>query len=277
MIQWHPLFAQLLRPVLQDYYDIQTDVPVGDLPRQADIILLRRTSASRPPFQGLWRYLTRWNVLEFKGRSESARVADIDLLVEVGLGIHRRLQETQTPPVKVAPVEVSFWYLASQLGKRFLRDVERRLGGLEVVSPGLWRWQVLMRPVWLVSNRDVPIDRESVPVHLVSEESTTNERAVAQLIVSQPDWRKVYIPWLVTLFPTLWEEIMAMARRENASEEIDFSGVIKVIGVKGLVEQVGLKRVIKEFGPKRVIDELLSQLSPDEREELRRRLQQNGA
>src|SRR5690242_20081970 len=110
MIQWHPLFAQLLRPVLQDFYDIQTNVPVGDLPRQADIILLRRTTAAQPPFQGLWRHLSPWNILEFKGRTESARVADLDLLVEVGLGINRRLPEIQSVPEAVSRSEVSFWY-----------------------------------------------------------------------------------------------------------------------------------------------------------------------
>jgi hypothetical protein len=45
-MQWHPLFALLLRPLLQDYYDVQTDVPVGDLPRQADILPLRRTAST---------------------------------------------------------------------------------------------------------------------------------------------------------------------------------------------------------------------------------------
>jgi hypothetical protein len=36
-VQWHPLFAHLLRPLLEDYYEVQTDVSVGDLPRQADL------------------------------------------------------------------------------------------------------------------------------------------------------------------------------------------------------------------------------------------------
>ena len=59
--QWHPLFAELLRPLLQDYYDVQTNVPVGDLPREADIIVLRREAKSKPPFRTLWKHLSRWN------------------------------------------------------------------------------------------------------------------------------------------------------------------------------------------------------------------------
>ena len=48
--QWHPLFAELLRPLLQDYFDVQTNFPVGDVPREADILLLRRTSDLPTPF-----------------------------------------------------------------------------------------------------------------------------------------------------------------------------------------------------------------------------------
>ena len=66
-VQWHPLFAQLLRPLVEGYYDIQTNVAVGDVPREADLVLLRRTSQNVLPFRGLWRHLTTWNVLEYKG------------------------------------------------------------------------------------------------------------------------------------------------------------------------------------------------------------------
>ncbi len=67
MTQWHPIFSHLLRAALQDYYDVETNVPVGDLPRSADIIVLRRASASKPPFHGLWKNLTRWNISGIQG------------------------------------------------------------------------------------------------------------------------------------------------------------------------------------------------------------------
>src|SRR3954467_6134164 len=67
MIQWHPLFAQLLRPLLEGYYAVETNVPVGDVPRAPDIVLVRRPSGEPPPFKGLWKDLTPWNVFEYKG------------------------------------------------------------------------------------------------------------------------------------------------------------------------------------------------------------------
>jgi len=66
-IQWHPIFAKLLRPLVEAHYELRTGVPVGDVPRESDLVLLRRTSATAPTFAGLWRWLSPWNVLEFKG------------------------------------------------------------------------------------------------------------------------------------------------------------------------------------------------------------------
>ena len=119
--QWHPLFADLLRPLLEPHYEIQTNVPVGDAPREADFVLLRRTQAGFLPFQGLWRYLIPWNILEFKGPTVRPRLDHLERLIEVGLGIHRHLmeQELYRPPKTVS--EVSFWYLSFHLGLRFLR------------------------------------------------------------------------------------------------------------------------------------------------------------
>jgi hypothetical protein len=91
--------------------------------------------------------LTRWNILELKGRSESPRVADVDLLAEVGVGIDRRLHEKEPDAAEVNRGDVSFWYLANHLGKRFLRDVIELTGKLEPVGMGLWRGRLLGRPL----------------------------------------------------------------------------------------------------------------------------------
>jgi hypothetical protein len=222
MTQWHPIFGHLLRPVLQEYYDVQTNVPVGDLPREADIILLRRASTKQPHFETLWKHLTRWNILEFKGRSESARISDIDLLVEVGLGIHRRLQEKEK--VKMPRAEVSFWYFTNHLGKRFLSDVIELTGELRVVGKGLWRGQVVGRPIWLVSNRDVPIHQETIPVHLVSDEPPTAVRELAEIVaITETSWES-FGSWLGTAYPLLWKEIQIMAKKKDKGD-IDWNAV----------------------------------------------------
>src|SRR5258708_202231 len=128
-MQWHPLFAHLRRPWVESPYEVRTDQPVGDLPRQSDVVLLRKTSASPAPFHGLWSRLTTWNVLEYKGPTVSPRFDELHDLVELGLGIHRRLNELQAkqrqPEMDYA--EVSFWYLVNHLGSRFPADPPARV------------------------------------------------------------------------------------------------------------------------------------------------------
>ena len=135
--QWHPLFGRLLRRRVEPYYELRVGLPVGDMPREADLVLLRRTGAGPPPFQGLWRFLTTWNILEFKGPTVAPRQRDLNQLVELGFGIERRLnaeRRRQGKPL-IAEEEVSFWYLSNHLSEHFLKTAERRLGTLEEKSP----------------------------------------------------------------------------------------------------------------------------------------------
>jgi hypothetical protein len=172
MTQWHPLFAQLLRPAVEAFYEVQTTVPVGDAPREADFVLLRRRTQGLPHFRGLWRHLTAWNILEFKGPTVSPRSGDIELLVELGLGIDRRLQQGRTRDgLRPLPAgEVSFWYLAKRLGWRFLKAAQRKLGELEALGSGLWRCRLLERVLFWVSSVDLPVEPDSLPLHLVGRE-----------------------------------------------------------------------------------------------------------
>jgi hypothetical protein len=293
------LFAHLLRLRIEQYYEVLTNLPVGDLPRESDITVVRRTAAPAGAFVGIWQYLTTWNVQEFKGPTVSARVGDIDLLVEVGLGIDRRLNEERRKAgeAEVEREEVSFWYLANYLGRRFLRDARALLGGLDEVAPGIWRTRILGRWLVLVSNRELPVDRDSIPIHLLATESVDTGRAVAQTLSLQPDLWPMYSNWVATLFPELWEEMESMAKQKVRGPTLDLRPVIEIIGLGTVIKQVGIDRVIEQVGIDRVIehlgadrviehlgparvlkhlsvDTLLANLSPARRRELGRRLEQ---
>jgi hypothetical protein len=279
MTQWHPLFAALLRPMVEGHYDVHTGMSVGDAPRAADLVLLRRTTEAPPPFQGLWQHLTVWNVLEFKGPTVSARVRDLELLVELGLGIDRRLNETQRRQGAdaVQRRDVSFWYLANQLGRRFLREARELLGTLEEVGMGVWRAALLGRPLLLVSNRQVPVEPDTIPVHLLVREPLEATRAVAREVATRADLWRLYSGWVAQLFPELWKEVRAMAKGKGYGPNLDWGPVLETVDVKDMLRQLGAKRVIDEMGLQTILDEvevsqLLKVLAPEKREELKRRL-----
>ncbi len=270
MKQWHPLFAEILRPWVEKYYDVETNVPVGDVPREADIVLLRRKSSQRPPFRGIWKALTLWNVLEFKGPSVTPRLRDLDLLVELGLGIDRRLNEERTRRGEPAiePEQMSFWYLANHLGKRFLRDCRPRLGRPESFGPGLWRGRILLRPIWLVSRIDLPVESDSVPLHLVAKEPVPTAVEVGKLLLEQPSLWDRFVEWFASLHPAAWEEVKRMPRSKTKDLEINVKPLVDYLGMEEVIRQIGLKRVLQEIS----LDDLVHHLSPEKLDELKRRL-----
>jgi hypothetical protein len=102
----------------------------------------------------------------------------LPLLVELGLGIARRLNEEQQQERRhmVQAEEIAFWYLANQLGQRFLAEAGRCLGALEAVAEGLWRAVALGHPVYLVSTVDLALDDDSLPLHVLALEPTAQQR-----------------------------------------------------------------------------------------------------
>jgi len=243
---------------VERYYEIRTEVPVSDLPRRADLVLLRRVSAGPLPFTGLWRYLTPWNVLDFKGRTEAARPAHLPLLVELGLGIARRLhQEGQAGSAgSVAAEGVSFWYLASRLGQRFLGTATRGLQDCDRLSPGVWRGRVLGHPVFLVSTVDLPVDEESLPLHVLAAEPPAREREVGQFLLAMEERLAVYGGPFSVFHQATWREVEIMARRTRESLTIDISPVVETLGLGEVIRQIGEENVIRQIGEENVIRQI---------------------
>jgi hypothetical protein len=280
--QWHPVFAELLRPLVESHYEVETNMPVGDIPREADFTLLRRTRSGLLPAAGLWQNLRPWNVLELKGPTVSPRDEDLELLVEVGLGIHRRLNEEQVKQHRPeqGPAQMALWYLAHRLGKRLLRGWGQRVPGLQLSSPGIWHCTVLGRPVFLVSGSKLPVEEASLPLHLISRKSGETEQAVARLVTGSAELWERYGGWLASLHPALFREVQGMAKQGKRSLGLDLTPVIETMGMQWLIEHVGVKKLIEELGTKRFIEQLggvkqlWAELTPEQRRELKRLAQE---
>ena len=139
-VQWHPLFARLLKVLLEDFYQVEPEVSVSDLPRKGDLFLLRRTGTAEPPFTGLWMHLTEWNVLEFKGPTDGPEEVDLDKLMHVGTGIGYRFNQErrQRGEAPLPNRRIAFWYLAPTLGETFLEAIRTRVD-VTYETGGLWR------------------------------------------------------------------------------------------------------------------------------------------
>ncbi len=307
-MQWHPIFASLLRPLVESHFEVRTEQPVGELPRKADVLLVHKTAAGPTPFRGLWRRLTPWNALEYKGPTVSPRLDDLHDLVEVGLGIHRRLNELQAkqqqPAVDYA--EMSFWYLVQHLGRRFLADLPRYLPDVQSVTPGIWQAHVFTHPVLLVSVQELAVERDSLLFRVLAGVPEAERATITELLKAEPALWSTYGTWLAHREPAIWQEIMRMAAEQNQSIELDFTPLaeylrqsagraslksfleavglkeaVEAAGVKEAVEAVGVKQAVEAVGVKEVVKEvgtehLWAGLSPEQREELRRLAQRDN-
>jgi hypothetical protein len=269
--QWHPLLAGLLRHEVEQYYELTTNLLVGDLPRQADIVLLRRTAAEKPPFHGLWRCLTLWNVLEYKGPPVAARREHLPFLVEVGLGIARRLNEQRSRDGErpTSEGDISFWYLANRLGRSFLRVATNRLGGLEELGNGIWQSMVLCHPVFLVSTVDLPVDEESLPLHVLGIEPMEQQIVVGQFLIETAERVEAYGSSFAGLHPAAWREVKAMAKSRRGGPKMDLDAVVDFVGgLDNMIKNLGERQLLEQMG----IDRILANLSPAQRRELERRV-----
>lgn len=161
-----------------------------------------------------------------------------------------------TPHRRMVPGDVSFWYLANRLGRRFLREAEQKLGILEPLGPGLWCCRLLGRLLFWISSVDLPVEEESLPLHLVGREPLKTERQVARLVSEQDELQERYSGWLASLHPAAWREVEAMSRTAGKKLKLDLRPAIEYLGLDRVIEQVGLDRVIEQVGRDRVIEEM---------------------
>ena len=266
---WHPIFTYLLRTLVEDHYEVQTNLPVGDLPREADIVLVRRTSDRPPPFRTLLHYLTTWNIIEFKGRSVSARFRDIDLLVELGLGVGRKLNEDRALEKlePLGPEEVSFWYIVNHFGDRFVEEARAVFGTLEEASPGVWRSQILRRPVFLIDSSRVTVDRESVAVHLVGEAVPAIEQNLARVIGEDPAYWLRYGGFLASYHPNIYEEANRMAAANAKPGDPNLRPLIELVGLAKVLEAVD-PAAIKSMGVEHYLAKISGELPPEKQKQL---------
>jgi hypothetical protein len=255
--QWHPLFARLLRLLLESFYQVENDVPVSDLPREGDLVLIRRASDAEPPFTGLWSFLTEVNVLEFKGPTDSPEEADLELLIHVGTGITYRLNEERRKQGQqpFGNHQVSFWYVAPTLGETFLGHARSRTA-LDYEPGGLWRGRVWGHRVYLVGYRDTPVEPDTVPLHFLAPAPAMPPHALAELLAARPDLLSLYEQWLFSLHPSLWQEVRNMTQTPSTGPAVDWKIVAPFVDVKALVDALGEERVTEILGVDRVVGAL---------------------
>jgi hypothetical protein len=283
--QWHPLFTHLLGLLVGDYYELRPEVPVSELPRRGDVLLLRRRPGEEPPFRGLWERLTEVSVLEFKGPGDGPELDDLELLVHVGTGLTYKLNEERgaKQEARLANRQVSFWYLVPQLSERFVGEA-RLWAAFIYQTGGLWSGQVWGHPIYLVSYRDVPVEEDTIPLHLLDRDPGA-PRELGALVAGSEGLARRFAAWLSSLQPRVWEEVMHMASTptgpriiewEELAKYADISGAIRAIPPDRVIQVLGADQIIQTLGPQKLLEYLLAVATPEQIQEMLHRRQQGS-
>ena len=137
----------------------------------------------------------------------------------------------------------------------------------------------------LVVSRDgLPVDRESVPLHLVTVEPLEREKDLAREVAHQPGFWGLYGPWLAHLHANVLEEAKQMVQSLGTEPSMDLRPLIEMVGAKEVINQMGVQKVIELVGPKQFIElvglhqfidllgQFRDQLTPEEVEKLKQLL-----
>ncbi len=267
--QWHPLFARLLGLLIDEYYEIQTEVKVSDLPRASDFLVIRRQGGAAPEFRGLWNHLTDWNIMEFKGPAESAHDEHLLKLIHVGAGLALKINEDRAKAelARLPCRDVSFWYLVSSMGDDFLRSARLRTH-FEHEGMGLLRGRVWGHPFFLVAYRDLPVEEDSIPLKLV--ERTAQPLRLGEMVVGSEELRRRFASWLASLHPDLFAEVRGMQGRqgiidwEKLAKYEDLSEIIPLLPPEVVVQRLGTKKAIEAIGAGRAFDASVKEMGKDE-------------
>jgi hypothetical protein len=142
------------------------------------------------------------------------------------------------------------------------------LGKLEAVEAGVWKSVVLNHPCFLVSAVELPVDDDSLPLHVLGVESLERQVAVGQFVLEAAERLHAYGSMFAALHPAAWKEVETMAKTRRGGLDFDLSPIVEGMGLKKVIEQIGKKDVLEQMDVK----DILENLTPAKRRELRRRL-----
>jgi hypothetical protein len=158
-LYWHPLLAEMLRQTYGDRLVIQETVSLGDLPLEADLLLIRREPRQPLPFP--FEFLGARTLVEYKSPDESGDQAALHQLETYAMLWLQREGLTSRQ-------NLTLWLVAS----RFSPNVSQR-GGAELVrmfepGPGVVGGSLDGFPTYLIDLQRVPFSPDTLPLHLAS-------------------------------------------------------------------------------------------------------------
>jgi hypothetical protein len=157
---WHPLLVRVLNYELSNAYDVQDELPVGQMPLRVDILLIRRASGqvsskARRDLSVLLPLLNQFTLVEFKAPTDRLRRGDLAKLLGCSLLWHSQLQDRERIIERLMQTDsVSVLYYVFQQIQWF-RDQGKEFAMQHAHSEHIVEWEEDLKTSFL---RSLPVE-----------------------------------------------------------------------------------------------------------------------
>jgi hypothetical protein len=114
----------------------------------------------------------------------------------------------------------------------------------------------------------VPVEENSLPLHLIGKEPRETEEAVAQFVAARPELWQLYGGWLATLHPEAYRGVLSMAKGTKEKFDFDLESLVETMGLDWVIQKLGVERVIGQLP----VEQICAALTPRQRQQLKRLL-----
>ncbi|HKI32474.1 MAG TPA: hypothetical protein VKA46_11440 [Gemmataceae bacterium] len=243
-IYWHPFLADMLRLSYANHLLIQEQLPLGDLPLEADLLLIRRDPKVVLPFP--LEFLGQRTLVEYKSPEDTADQAALEQL-EIYAMLYVRREGLRRRG------DLTLWLMASRFAVNVSQPGRAELVGLQQVGPGVSRGTLDGFPTMLVDLQGVPFSPDTVPLHMVGRGA--QERALTEYLIDhRQDYPKQF-ELLQRLHARSLLEVLSMRNVTPEQMGLDYDALIRLIGRDRALDLIGPKQATEHFGLKALLDE----------------------
>ncbi|MGH7201733.1 MAG: hypothetical protein ACREJB_14085 [Planctomycetaceae bacterium] len=294
---WHPLLVRLLEWLLRDAYEVRDEVSVGTVPLRADIVLIRReegelSADARRELHALVERLNRWSLIEFKSPVDALEGGDLDQL----FGVAHLFCAQQSEPI--ASRDLSLIVLAPSLNQPFRSAVELRGLSVHEEEPGIHRIDGALFTTWVIETDRVTGPGEPVLSLFSRLVLRQRRRIIDQLSESGHEIMLHYVLQQIRQFQGLGEAF-AMQHRSVENMEDFKAAVMRSFPAEDRLQGLSAEEVLRHFPAEELLrglsaeevlrhfpaeerlqglpaEDILAGLSPEQRDRLRRLLEQQS-
>ena len=251
---WDAHFAQLFAIWLPSFgLIVETKFSLGRMPLQADAIVIKKTDAEPLwSVHPLWKYLSDYNIVEFKSISDRFEQYDLGKLITYGFAY----QERNNLSIES---DLSLWLVIPKITETVVKTIEKQKETITNISQGFHKAKAYF-PLYIIEYEELPIKEDYYGLKLFGREIKDTARQVIKWEGTESLWRE-YIDILTIFHLETFKEVEKMLSQKEirkGQEEL-LEIILQKMGKNGykkIINKIGEEKIINTLGKEKIINTL---------------------